>query len=191
MDRLLFKNRSEFRAWLSENVQSEEGRWLLFGKKGGPKTLSSGEALEEALCFGWINGLMESIDETSYIMYFKQRSDTSNWSDKNKSLIEKLEAAGLMTDYGRAKVETAKKNGCWNPVKPNPLTDEQIKQFEDMLRPFDTAFANFIKMPKSARTAYTASYWFTKTDDGRQKRFETIIERLNLNLNPMQSMKKP
>jgi uncharacterized protein YdeI (YjbR/CyaY-like superfamily) len=190
MEKLLFKNRSEFRAWLMANVQSGEGVWLIFGKKGGPKTLSSGEALEEALCFGWINGLMESNDETSYIMYFKQRSDNSNWSDKNKSLIEKLEAAGLMTDDGRAKVETAKKNGCWNPVKPEPLTDEQFKQFEEMLKPYELAYSNFIAMPKSARKTYTASYYYTKTDVGRQKRLDTILERLNLNLNPMESMKK-
>ena len=60
---LTFASREEFREWLSRNCLSEEGVWLLFGKVGGPKTIKAGEALEEALCFGWIDGQMKSIDE--------------------------------------------------------------------------------------------------------------------------------
>ena len=59
---LTFTNREEFRRWLQEHCLSEEGVWLLFGKAGGPKTIKAGEALEEALCFGWIDGQMQSID---------------------------------------------------------------------------------------------------------------------------------
>jgi uncharacterized protein YdeI (YjbR/CyaY-like superfamily) len=100
----VFKTRAEFRAWLTENALSEEGVWLVFGKKGGPETLTANEALEEALCFGWIDGQMQSVDDYTYIKYFKQRSEKSNWSDKNKKLADKLEARGLMTDFGRAKI---------------------------------------------------------------------------------------
>lgn len=190
MNRLLFNTRAEFRAWLTENALSEEGVWLVFGKKGSPETLTANEALEEALCFGWIDGQMQSVDDHTYIKYFKQRSEKSNWSDKNKKLADKLEARGLMTDFGRAKILAAKKNGSWDAVKEEPFTDEQGRQFEEMLRSYETAYGNFIKMPKSARRAYTASYWTIKTEEGRQKRFTVIIERLNLNLNPMESMKK-
>lgn len=73
----------------------------MFGKPGGPVTLKANEALEEALCFGWIDGQMQSIDELSYIKYFKQRSIKSKWSEKNKKLVEKLECNGQMTDFGR------------------------------------------------------------------------------------------
>jgi uncharacterized protein YdeI (YjbR/CyaY-like superfamily) len=190
MAELIFKTRGEFREWLTENAKTGEGVWLVFGKKGGPKTLTANEALEEALCFGWIDGLMKSVDDTTYVKYFKQRSETSNWSDKNKSLVEKLEQKGMMTDLGRAKIEAARKNGSWDAEKPEPLNEEQFRQFEDMLKPYETAYANFLKMPRTARTAYTSSYFFTKTEDGRQKRFNTVVERLNLNLNPMESMKK-
>lgn len=191
MNKMLFKNRSEFREWLAQNALSDEGIWLIFGKKDGPETLKASEALEEALCFGWIDGQMQSIDEKSYLKYFKQRSKTSNWSEKNKKLVEQLESQGLMTDFGRTKIEIAKQNGCWNPTKTEALTDEQMQQFDDMLKPHENAYTNFTKMSRSARKTYANSYFFgTKTEAGKQKRFITIIERLNMNLNPMESMKK-
>lgn len=191
MNRILFKNRSEFREWLTKNALSDEGIWLVFGKKNEPETLKASEALEEALCFGWIDGQMQSVDEKSYLKYFKQRSKTSNWSEKNKNLVEQLELQGLMTDFGRTKIEIAKQNGRWTPPESEPLTDEQLQQFDDMLKSHETAHTNFIKMPRSARRAYAASYFSgAKTEAGKQKRFDTIIERLNLNLNPMESMKK-
>ena len=191
MNKMLFKNRSELREWLAQNALSDEGVWLIFGKKDGPETLRASEALEEALCFGWIDGQMQSIDEKSYLKYFKQRSKTSNWSGKNKKLVEQLEAQGLMTDFGRTKIETAKQNGHWNPPKTEALTDEQMQQFDGMLKQHENAYVNFTKMSRSARKAYATSYFFgTKTETGKQKRFITIIERLNMNLNPMESMKK-
>lgn len=74
MDEILtFSSRAEFRSWLEEYGTSKHGVWLLFGKKNGPKTLSSKEALEEALCFGWIDGVMQRIDDTSYKKYFSIR----------------------------------------------------------------------------------------------------------------------
>ena len=188
---MLFQNRSQFREWLTQNALSDEGIWLVFGKTGGPETVKASEALEEALCFGWIDGQMQSVDDGTYVKYFKQRSKTSDWSQKNRELVEKLESLGLMTDYGRAKMEIAKQNGHWDPPKPEPLSEEQLEQFEDMLQPHEAAYANFKGMPRSARKAYASSYFFgAKTEDGKQKRFGTIVERLNLNLNPMESMKK-
>jgi uncharacterized protein YdeI (YjbR/CyaY-like superfamily) len=186
---LLFASRSDFRAWLSENAQAGSGVWLVFGKSKAVVTLTANDALEEALCFGWIDGQMQSVDDDRYVKYFKQRSDSSNWSEKNKSLVQKLEAAGLMTDFGRAKIVIAKQNGNWDTAKSEPITEEQEQDFEALLKSHETAWRNFKKMPRSARMAYTASYIYTKTEHGRQKRLETIIERLNLNLNPVESMK--
>jgi len=73
IDELLFTSRNEFRNWLHENCLSSGGVWLLFGKSGGPKTIKANEALEEALCFGWIDGQMRSIDDKTYIKYFSLR----------------------------------------------------------------------------------------------------------------------
>ena len=68
-----FANREEFRKWLCEHGLSNDGSWLLFGKAGGPKTIKAAEALEEALCFGWIDGQMEKIDDKTYKKYFSLR----------------------------------------------------------------------------------------------------------------------
>lgn len=122
--------------------------------------------------------------------YFKQRNKNSNWSEKNKKLVEALEKKGLMTDFGRAKVEYAKQHGLWDRTQRPSLTDEHRRQFEAMLKPFAVAYANFIKMSPSVRDTYMKSYFFgATTEDGKRKRFSTIVERLNLNLNPMESMK--
>ena len=93
-----FVNREDFRQWLSEHCLSGDGIWLLFGKSGGPKTIKAGEALEEALCFGWIDGQMKSIDDKTYKKYFSMRREKSKWSEKNKALAKELEERGIMTD---------------------------------------------------------------------------------------------
>lgn len=104
MNEKKFKNREEFRKWLIENALSDNGIWIIFDKQKKVSLLGAGEALEEALCFGWIDGQMESIDEKYYRKYFKQRRKNSNWSEKNKKLIEKLESQNIMTKYGREKI---------------------------------------------------------------------------------------
>jgi uncharacterized protein YdeI (YjbR/CyaY-like superfamily) len=190
MNKRLFKSRTEFRDWLKENALSNDGLWLIFSKNKNIESIKVSEALEEALCFGWINGQMQRVDDDTYIMYFKQRSKTSKWSEKNKALVEILESQGLMTDFGRAKIEISKQNGNWNPPKAEQMTEEQIHKFEALLKPHETARQNFEKMPRSMRRTYTASYFYTKTAEGKQKRLNDIIERLNLNLNPMESIKK-
>ena len=82
-DIMQFSNREDFRKWLNDHCQSSDGIWLLFGKSGGPKTLKAGEALEEALCFGWIDGQMQSIDDKTYQKYFSMRRKKSKCSEKN------------------------------------------------------------------------------------------------------------
>ena len=133
-DTLTFSNRTELRKWLTENCLSTDGVWLLFGKHGNPKTLKADEALEEALCFGWIDGQMQSIDSNTYKKYFSLRRANSKWSEKNKALVKVLEERGLMTDHGRSKIEEAKQNGQWNAPKPTAVTEEQITELAEILK---------------------------------------------------------
>lgn len=180
-----FENREAFRKWLSAHCLSDEGIWLLFGKAGGPKTLKAGEALEEALCFGWIDGQMQSIDDKTYKKYFSARRKNSKWSEKNKALAENLEKCGLMTDFGRAKIEEAKENGQWDAHKPAAITDEQIDCLSELLRQYEPAFTNFQAMSLSVKKTYTRAYFDAKTDAGREKRIAWMTDRLNKNLKPM------
>ncbi|NYB73799.1 YdeI/OmpD-associated family protein [Sedimentibacter hydroxybenzoicus DSM 7310] len=182
---LQFPNREEFRKWLSANCLSSDGIWLLFGKAGGPETITASEALEEALCFGWIDGQMKSIDNKTYKKYFSLRRNNSKWSEKNKGLVKLLDQQGIMTDNGRQKIEEAKKNGQWNIVKPAEITEEQIALITFMLKDFDAAYSNFMSMSPSVQKTYTRAYFDAKTDAGRAKRFSWMVERLNKNLKPM------
>lgn len=184
-DILEFHDRAAFRIWLEKNCTSRDGVWLLFGKKGGPVTLTAGEALEEALCFGWIDGQMKSMDDKTYKKYFSIRRENSKWSEKNKALVEQLEQQGKMTDYGRSKIEDAKKNGQWNVPKPVAITEEQIALVSGLLKEHETAYRNFESMSASVKKTYARAYLDAKTDEGREKRLTWMIERLNKNLKPM------
>lgn len=184
-DILEFADREEFRKWLAENCQSSEGVWLLFGKTGGPKTIKAGEALEEALCFGWIDGQMQSIDEKTYKKYFALRREKSKWSEKNKTLAAELEERGLMTDFGRKKIEEAKQNGQWNAPKSAGITEEQIAFVSALLEEYEPAFTNWKNMSPSVKKTYTRAYFDAKTDAGREKRVVWMVDRLNQNLKPM------
>ena len=113
-DILRFNNRAEFRNWLYANCLSNDGFWLIFDKSKKPTSITATEALEEALCFGWLDGQMQSIDDKTYKKYFSMRRANSKWSDKNKALVQNLEERGLMTDFGRKKIEEAKQNGQGN-----------------------------------------------------------------------------
>ncbi len=184
-DILEFSDRAAFHAWLVKNVISSNGVWLLFGKKGGPVTLTASEALEEALCFGWIDGQMQSLDDKTYKKYFSIRRSNSKWSEKNKALVEQLEQQGKMTDYGRIKIEEAKKNGQWNAPKAPAITEEDIKLLSSLLKGQEPAYTNFMAMSLSVKKTYTRAYFDAKTDTGREKRLTWMIERLNKNLKPM------
>ena len=155
------------------------------GKAGGPNTIKAKEALEEALCFGWIDGQMQSIDEKTYKKYFSMRREKSKWSEKNKSLAQSLEERGLMTDSGREKIEAAKQNGQWYAPNPMAVTEEQIAAVSALLEGCEPAFTNFQAMPLSVKKTYTRAYFDAKTDAGREKRIAWMADRLNQNLHPM------
>lgn len=182
---MTFASREQFRKWLDGHCMSSAGVWLLFGKAGGPKTLRASEALEEALCFGWIDGQMQSIDDTVYKKYFAPRRENSKWSEKNKALTQKLEEQGAMTAYGREKIEQAKTNGQWDAPKTPPVTEEQIACVAVLLQAYEPAYTNFQSMSLSVRKTYTRAYFDAKTEAGREKRMAWMVERLTKNLKPM------
>jgi uncharacterized protein YdeI (YjbR/CyaY-like superfamily) len=182
---ILFSSREDFRTWLKEYAETSEGVWLVFGKTKAVITLSASDALEEALCFGWIDGQMHSIDNTQYLKYFARRRTKSVWSEKNKKTVETLRAKGFMTGLGEKAVEAAIKNGIWDAPKGNPITDEQVKTLEEKLAGISPAYENFKSMSRSVRFTYTGRYLSFKTEEARQRDLIKIVDRLNKNLKPM------
>ncbi len=181
---LLFSARSDFRAWLEKNSKTSEGVWLVFGKTKAVTTLSANDALEEALCFGWVDGQMKSIDDTKYRKYFARRREKSPWSEKNKKIIDTLREKNLMTELGEKAVKAAKDNGMWDASPSGAITDEQIASFLDKLSDAPKAHENFMKMPRSAKVAYVRRYLSFKKEETRQRDFEKIVDMLNQNIKP-------
>lgn len=184
-DKLQFTNRPEFRAWLSDNHSVSKGVWLIFGKAGKLETVRPDEALEEALCFGWIDGQIKSIDESMYLKRFTPRRKGSNWSERNRKIAAKLIELGLMTQHGLAAIEQAKRDGTWDAPKREPICDDQIAVLENALEGREPALSNFRNMPPSVRRTYTAHYLDAKSEDTRKRRLESIAARLNENKRPM------
>jgi len=182
---LTFTDRQAFREWLGKYGTESDGIWLLFSKKGKFVTISAADALEEALCHGWIDGQMQSLDDNTYKKYFAQRIPKSKWSVKNKKLAQTLMEKGLMTQQGLEAIERAKKNGSWDNAKRILINDEQIEMFKEIIQPYEPAYTNLLAMSHSIQRTYTGFYLDAKSDKTRQDRLKKIIDRLNRNLKPM------
>ncbi len=184
-EQLLFADREAFRQWLFKNHHINKGFWMVFGKGGKIKTLKPDEALEEALCFGWVDGLIKRLDEEKYVKKFSPRRKVSNWSERNKEIVNRLLKEGKITEYGMKAIEEAKKNGTWDAPKREPVSDEQIEILTGALKGVEPALTNFLKMPLSVRRTYTGYYLDAKKEAVRTNRLNNIIRRLNANKRPM------
>lgn len=185
METLTFTNRQAFREWLGKYGAESDGVWLRFSKKGELVTLTAAEALEEALCNGWIDGQIQSIDDNTYKKYFARRLPNSKWSVKNIGLAQALMEKGLITQQGLEAIERARKNGSWDNTKSMVIDDEQIQAFREIIQPYASAYNNFQAMSHSVQRTYTGLYYDAKSDKTRQSRLEKIIDRLNRNMKPM------
>ncbi|MCA9604099.1 MAG: YdeI/OmpD-associated family protein [Myxococcales bacterium] len=174
---LFFETPAAFRRWLKKHHRRSEPQWVGFHKKGaGRASITWEESVDEALCFGWIDGLRKSIDEASYRIRFSPRKPTSRWSQRNVDRVEAMEAAGKMTEAGRAAY--AKRSEARTGV----YSYEQRYEAElepAMKRRFQAdaaAWAWFSKRPPSYRAG--AIHWIVsaKREATRERRLETLIE---------------
>ncbi|MBW3633719.1 MAG: YdeI/OmpD-associated family protein [Chloroflexi bacterium] len=117
INRIYAAVRAAWRAWLETHAETTAAVWLVYFKKGsGQPSITWDEAVEEALCFGWIDSKAKPIDDLRYWQYFSPRKPTSVWSKVNKARLERLIAAGLMREPGLRAIETAKANGSWSAL---------------------------------------------------------------------------
>ena len=177
-ERYYAKDRATWRKWLLKNHKTAEGIWLVYYKKDSGKTrVSWDDAVDEALCFGWIDSTINPIDELSYMQLFMPRKPKSAWSKLNKTRVEKLTEQGLMTEAGLEKIELAKQHGTWTKL-------DHVEAFavpEDLMKAFSKnkkAKAYFDTLNKSPMKYLL--YWLhnAKREDTRNKRIEDIIQSL-------------
>jgi uncharacterized protein YdeI (YjbR/CyaY-like superfamily) len=179
MNHLLCKTIEDWRKWLKQNHRHAEEIWLVFYKKGaGEQSLDYGSALDEALCFGWIDSLIKKIDGTTYARKFTPRNQISKWSESNKKRVERLTKDGRMTERGLAVVKAAKANGCWDkPDRPQTITQVPA-ELQAALRQNKKARKNFNQLAPSHQKQYIMWIAMAKRQETRDKRIREAIALL-------------
>lgn len=182
---LHFKDSQEWRRWLEENSNNVQEVWLVHYKKGcGKVSISHDEAVEEALCFGWIDGKLKSIDKERFILRYSPRKANSVWSKINRDKAEMMIAKGRMTESGLAKIEQAKKNGSWDAAYTNKVKDEIPADLEQALMKDSKAFTNFHSFANTYQNMYIGWVVSAKTSETRKKRVIEVVKRSSLNIKP-------
>jgi uncharacterized protein YdeI (YjbR/CyaY-like superfamily) len=174
--------RKQWRTWLMKNSDKEKHVWLLICHKNS-KTPSVyyEEAVEEALCFGWIDSTPKKNDHESRYQYFAPRKPTSTWSKLNRERAEKLIANGQMMPSGQATIDLARKTGRW--IALEEIQSRVIPH--DLQKAFDrnkTAFKNFSAFPPSSKKIILGWIAMAKTDVTRKKRIKETIEQAAKNI---------
>jgi uncharacterized protein YdeI (YjbR/CyaY-like superfamily) len=174
------EDRAAWRAWLEANHATAAGVWLVGWRRGHGPRVEYEDAVEEALCFGWIDSQGGVIDERRARQYYAPRKPTSGWAATNKARVERLIDDGRMTPAGLAAIERAKANGSWtllDAVEQGTVPDDLAAALAD--RP--QATANFEAFPKSARRMMLAWVALAKRPETRARRVGQIAERAALN----------
>jgi uncharacterized protein YdeI (YjbR/CyaY-like superfamily) len=174
-EHLYFKNADEWRTWLHENHHSSKGIYLLFYKVSSDyESMRWEEAVQVAICYGWIDSTVKKINEHQRRQLFTPRKDKSVWSKLNKTYIEKLIQENAMHESGLRKIEIAKQNGSWNSLDEveNHIIPEDLQlAFDDNPK----AWSNYQSFSPSYRKSYL--YWLNqaKRIETRDKRIKEII----------------
>ena len=169
-------SRTAWRTWLQDNHGSKPSVWLVFYNKSSKKpTLTWSEAVDEALCFGWIDSKKVAIDKERAHQFFSKRKAKSTWSKINKQKIEQLIDKGLMTEAGYISIEIAKQNGSWTILD---AVEELIipEDLETALKVKSDAMDYFLSLSKSVKKAMLQWLVLAKRDETRQKRIAEIVE---------------
>jgi uncharacterized protein YdeI (YjbR/CyaY-like superfamily) len=170
------KSREQWRKWLQKNHEKKDSVWLIYYKKDTNKpTVTWSDAVDEALCFGWIDGLKKSIDEEKFMQRFTRRKANSTWSKINKQKVKRLIKEGLMTKAGLEAVKTAKQNGSWSKLdKVEELTIP--KDLEAAFKKKHGSKKQFLSLGRSKRKLLLFGLVMTKQPATKAKRIREIIE---------------
>ncbi len=171
MEAVFAKDREEWRRWLAKNGARVQEIWLVFYKKGtGKPTVSYDDAVEEALCFGWVDGLKKKLDEECYAYRFTPRKPKSAWAKSNLERVARLIAEGKMTEAGLK----AYNSGCQRVVGATPA--ELPKSLEEKFRKQRAAWSNYEKFPPGYRRMTAGWVASAKKEETQTKRLEKLIE---------------
>jgi uncharacterized protein YdeI (YjbR/CyaY-like superfamily) len=177
---LLVPDAEAWRAWLTEHHADQRGVWLVLHKKGGTTTsLTYTEALDEALCFGWIDGQINRRDEQSYRQRFTPRRPASTWSARNVENVGRLSRAGRMHASGIAAVEAAQADGRWDNAYLGQAKAEIPRDLSEALAANPAAAAAFQQLTSAGRFAIIYRLNAVKQPQTRSRKLAQYIDMLN------------
>jgi uncharacterized protein YdeI (YjbR/CyaY-like superfamily) len=185
VEELYFKNRDQWRNWLRKNYKTCKEVWLIYYKKHtGKPTIPYDDAVEEAICFGWIDSTVRRIDEEKYKQRYTPRNIKSLWSESNVKRAGKMIEAGKMTEEGLFKFKQGMRDNK-ELLERGITSDKKIiipEELKEGLKKCKNAWKNFNNFPDSYKRRYIYWYMDAKRDDTRAKRMEEIIRRSGKNL---------
>ncbi len=185
-------NRQHWREWLQQHHAEKQSVWLIYHKKkSGSSTVTWSEAVDEALCFGWIDSRAKPMDDYNYRQFFSRRKPNSGWSKINKEKVQQLIDKGLMTQAGFKAIETAKRNGSWtilDEVEVLIIPEDLAEAFQK--RP--DARGYFISLSRSDKRTILQWLVVAKRAETRRNRITELIELADQNRKPdfMRRIKK-
>jgi uncharacterized protein YdeI (YjbR/CyaY-like superfamily) len=179
MVKRLFKNQAAWRAWLEKNHGDPEGVWLHIAKKNsGAVTVSYDEALETALCFGWIDGQLRTHDDKTFVRKFTPRRARSIWSKVNRAKAERLIKSGHMQPAGLRAIERAREGGEWDGAYDSSRTASVSPDFQKALDKSKPAAAFFAKLDSANRYAFLWRIQTARSAELRAKRIDEVMAML-------------
>jgi uncharacterized protein YdeI (YjbR/CyaY-like superfamily) len=176
---LEFSDRNQWRTWLEQHHAEENQTWLVHYKKGFQEsTLLYEDAVQEALCYGWIDGKLRRLDEKRYILRYTPRRRHSIWSMSNIRRAERLIREGRMTQAGLDKIAEAKETGHWQAAIRREQVDIIPPDLEKVLDQIEGAIAAYHALPASRKKQFI--YWLqtAKRPATKQRRIEKIVEEV-------------
>lgn len=189
---LLVPDAAAWREWLAEHHADSPGVWLVLHKKGGHVTeLAYEVAVEQALCFGWIDGQARRRDAESSCVRFTPRTRTSRWSRSNIERVQRLEAAGLMTPAGRAPVEAAKSDGRWEQAYDGPASAVVPDDLAAAIAAVPAAQAMFDVLTSTNRFSLIYRTQSARKPETRARRIEEFVEMLANQRTPYPQKRRP
>lgn len=174
-----FRQKSAWTRWLEKNHDKSAGVWVRLAKKGsGLKSVSRDEALDGALCFGWIDGQSKSEGESTWLQKFTPRTKRSIWSKINREKVQALINSGEMQPPGLAEIDRAKKDGRWDAAYDSSRTIEVPQDLKDAFKKDPSAKASFEKLDSRNRYAILFRIHTAKKAETRARRIEQFVEML-------------
>jgi uncharacterized protein YdeI (YjbR/CyaY-like superfamily) len=177
---LEFKDAAQWRQWLDKNHASVDGVWMkMYKKASGVKSIIYAEALDEALCYGWIDGQVKKFDAEAYIQKFTPRRSKSMWSKRNVEHVARLENAGLLMPAGLLEVQKAKADGRWEAAYDKPSDMSVPDDFLAELEKYPKAREFYSTLNKANTYAIAWRLRTAKTEETRKRRQDKILTMLN------------